>query len=317
MFKGKEIDPESGEDYICSIMNTPFNRTWVEGSDVSLSTPRPSVSAGYALHSWRSDRYPTAFNLEEAVILSEDCLTEQLYCPFLTSQWKTSKDSMLRAERQAACDGVTVNDYLMYLFETSGIAFTERDNQYWSLTINAVYVILWLHWVEDRSDGSYCYHIRAMHAAFFHPNHGEDIDPSLIDLTHYLRNILEDAQTHQLDRIKEAIVGIWKKKYAIRTARRFSQTVRFRRGTGQVQEDDRGSKVEIGESGGNREDGTDSAGGDGTQRDYTRGRGLRSGRDGRDGGGRVGRGRGRGVGRGRGANRGGGAGRGKRGGEGG
>jgi hypothetical protein len=248
MFQDKTDDPETGKDYIIRLNNVSFNRDLVSNQEMSLTTPIPDVGIGYGTSTYFGQDLPAAFNKEEERILSDFPIADTMLCPFLSSQFKSHKGSMETAQRQGARDGVAVNNYMLNLFKAAKMEATARDVQHWSLTGNNEMVVLWVHWAElDPNNGSYRYYMKNIHTALLGSREPGGMGLGMFDFRQYLNNILGDAQTSRVTRIKEVLAAIGKTKGS--TSRSNQSSVRFYMSREDGAEDRNGSRGSDGRGG--------------------------------------------------------------------
>jgi hypothetical protein len=132
------------------------------------------------------------------------CLTQRMYFPFLTSQWKTtnSGENIAAAQVQAARDGATVVNYLHTFYTVAkGSAPSPALTCHFSLVCDLNAGEIWLHWREGSDH--YMEHVYS----FFLRDHSQ-----LLEARGLLKNILKHAVEDRLQAIKEAIPSFAQKR---------------------------------------------------------------------------------------------------------
>jgi hypothetical protein len=138
-----------------------------------------------------------AFTAEEEDILDDYFLCKDMYCPFLTAQWKApgSGENLKYAQNQAARDGVAIVNYLYELYQTAyQRPPAALETCHFSLECDLVDGELWVHWREG--DAHYMELL-------------EDFslrkENTVREVRGYLRNIVEYARGPRLESIKKAL----------------------------------------------------------------------------------------------------------------
>jgi hypothetical protein len=120
-----------------------------------------------------------------------------MYCPFLTSQWKTtsSGENIATAQIQAARDGASIVNYF-YTFYTiaNGSALSPALACHFSLVYDLNVGEIWIHWQEDND-----YYMEHLHSFFLRDQ------SQLLEARGLLKNILKHSVQDRLLAIKEAI----------------------------------------------------------------------------------------------------------------
>ncbi|KAJ4365356.1 hypothetical protein N0V95_000503 [Ascochyta clinopodiicola] len=203
MFQDRFGDPSNGEDLIVHQNVAHFHRRWVTNSaGIALTKAIPDVTNGYGTRQCMAVfGSQAAFTREEETILLQEPLTDEpVLCPFITGQYKSPEVGLPKADRQACRDGIAVINHTLRLYERARIQPRVFDTVHWSITSNGVSANLYLHWTGI-VEGERRHYMKLFEEARLGPGIG-GVDPNLLYMRRYLRNILEDAQIRRLHRIK-------------------------------------------------------------------------------------------------------------------
>ncbi|KAJ4365357.1 hypothetical protein N0V95_000504 [Ascochyta clinopodiicola] len=201
---------DRAEDNIYLAHESHFDRQYVKHSSGSfLTQARPDRVNAYLSFKIANGRLPTPFTKEEEQVLNEGNIHPRMFCPWLTAQFKSTQIGLLVASLQGARDGVAVQNYLFTLFRRAGITPTIVDTLHWSLACNTQTVQLFCHWRGEDSS----YHIHEFCSASLRASF-QDLDryKDMVRMRMYLRNILEWSQYERLDRIRQIVAVILKKR---------------------------------------------------------------------------------------------------------
>ncbi|KAH7343099.1 hypothetical protein BKA66DRAFT_479140 [Pyrenochaeta sp. MPI-SDFR-AT-0127] len=145
----------------------------------------------------RSSRCTAPFTADEEQTLDTLCLTQRMYFPFLTSQWRTinSGENIAAAQIQAARDGASIINHLHTFYTVAnGTAPSPALACHFSLVCDLNASEIWVHWREG-SD----YYMEHVHSCFLRD------ESQLLEARGILKNMLKHAVQDRLQAIKEAI----------------------------------------------------------------------------------------------------------------
>jgi hypothetical protein len=173
--------------------NNTVKETWKD-----LSQPKPDTCIGYLT---RSDAAAVScdapFTTEDEETLNIYSLTQHMYFPFLTTQWKSpnGNETLNCAQNQAARDGAVIVQYQHEFYSIAhGSSLSPVDTCHFSFVSDVNYGEIWVHWREGMN-----FHMEQIFS--FSLRYEAEVQTA----RGYLRNICQYAVTERLESIRKSL----------------------------------------------------------------------------------------------------------------